>query len=234
MKNNYAKQLLNKVSRDYNLISETFSRSREYIWPEMNFLFNDTLKKNDLVLDLGCGSGRHYPIILEKETVYIGLDSSEKLINIAKKKYPEANFQVGNALNLIFQNNCFDKIYSIAVLHHIPSDKLRVEFLNEITRVLKPKGLAIITVWNLYKKEKRKKEIIKNKILKFLRLSKLDFGDVLIDWQGIKNAYFHCFTLKELEKKISQSGLKIIKSGELISDKNKSLSNFYIIAQKNG
>jgi len=231
MKNNYAKYLLNKVSKDYNLVSETFSRSREYVWPEMFFLFNN-LKNEDLVLDIGCGSGRHYPAILEKGAVYIGIDSSEKLIDIAKKKYSDAKFQVGNALDLKFKDNYFDKIYSIAVLHHIPSDKLRSKFLDEMARVLKPGGVTTITVWNLYRKPKRKKEIIKNKFFRILGFSKLDLGDVLIDWQGIRGAYFHSFTLNELEKKVSKSSFRIIQSGELVSSKNKSLSNFYVIAQK--
>ena len=97
MDKEYAKYLLNKTKEDYNLIADDFSRTRENIWEEIRFLFDN---KKERVLDLGCGNARYYQLL--KNTDYTGVDFSEKLIEIAKNKYPEAKFQAVDALNLPF------------------------------------------------------------------------------------------------------------------------------------
>ncbi|PJB09259.1 hypothetical protein CO121_00925, partial [bacterium (Candidatus Gribaldobacteria) CG_4_9_14_3_um_filter_36_15] len=161
MKKEYAEQLLKKTKEGYDEIAEEFSTTREEVWEEMSFLFNDYVIPGDKILDLGCGNGRFFELLEDKDIDYIGVDFSQKLIEIARKKYlhpPQVfakqkfgrariKFQKADALNLPFPNNYFDKIYSIAVLHHIPSKQLRLQFLKEARRVLKLNGLLILTVW---------------------------------------------------------------------------------------
>jgi len=151
----YAKQLLEKTKNDYNLIAEDFSRTRESIWGEIRFLLDDYLVSGEKVLDLGCGNGRYFPVFKEKRVDYSGIDNSERLINLAKKKYSDGKFQLGDALNIPFPNNNFDRVYNIAVLHHIPSKELRILALKESKRVLKTGGLLILTVWHFHKLEAR-------------------------------------------------------------------------------
>ncbi len=150
MDKEYAKYLLDKTRQDYNAIAESFSSTRRFVWRGLEPLYNYALPR-EKVLDLGCGNGRLLQIFKEIDIDYIGVDSSEKLIEIAKKLYPNAKFQVADALHPPFPTNHFDKIYNIAVLHHIPSNQLRLEFLNEVKRVLKPDGLLILTVWDLWR-----------------------------------------------------------------------------------
>jgi len=147
MKKKYAENLLKKTKQDYDKIAQEFSATRWRIWEEAEFLFNDYVMPGEKVLDLGCGNGRFFEFLKDKDIHYIGVDFSEKLIEIAKNKYPKLKFEVANALNLPFPNNYFDKIYSIAVLHHIPSKQFRLQFLQEARRVLKSNGLLILTVW---------------------------------------------------------------------------------------
>ncbi len=219
MDNDYAKYILDKIEKDYNNIALKYSQVRNKEWKEMDFLF-DKVNENDKVLDLGCANGRFYPLFEKKEANYYGIDLSSSLIEIAKDKYPQARFSVGTGIELCFENDFFDKVYSIAVLHHIPSEKLRKEFLKEIIRVLKNKGLLILTVWNLKEKESKG---IKNE--------KLDKDDVLLPWYGADNCYFHIFNLNELESLIEEVGLKIIEKGEIIVGQ-RPYSNFYIICEK--
>ena len=67
MDRNYAEYFLKKTIQDYNLISEEFSRTRERIWLEMRFLFDDYLIPGERVLDIGCGNGRFLEIFKEKK-----------------------------------------------------------------------------------------------------------------------------------------------------------------------
>jgi len=233
MKREYAEYLLKKTKNDYNLIAEDFSRTRERIWPEMRFLFDDYLFPGDKILDIGCGNGRFLELFKEKGVNYFGIDSSEKLIEIARKLDPKANFQVADALNLPFPNNFFDKVYSIAVLHHIPSEEFRLQFLKEARRVLKQEGLFILTVWNWW--NLRDIEgiflIFKFGILKLFKKSKLDFKDVFEPWAKKADLYYHCFTKNELKNLIKKADFKLKEIGILERPKSKE-SNIYLTAEK--
>lgn len=229
MEKQYAEYLLRKTSQDYNLIAADFSRTRGEVWPEMKFLFGH-IKEGDKVLDLGCGNGRFFKFFKERGAEYIGVDNSEELIKLAQKKHPYAYFQVADALKLPFPDNFFDKVYSIAVLHHIPSKKFRVQFLKETKRVLKPKGLLILSVWKFHKK----KEIlyfIKYTILKLLKKSKLDFKDVLEPWAGKIERYYHWFSQKEIIDLAEEGGFRVKERG-IIKNENSSRRNIYLLLEK--
>jgi SAM-dependent methyltransferase len=236
MDKKYAKYLLAKTKDDYNLIADDFSRTRSFVWEELKPLA-DYIIPGEKILDLGCGNGRLLQIFKGKNIDYFGVDSSEKLIEIAKKRYPNKKFQVADALNLPFPNNYFDKIYSIAVLHHIPSVEFRRRFLKEAKRVLKPEGLLILTVWNWWDFWRGWflgnyfKFITKYTLLKIFGKSKLDFKDVFIPWGDKIQRYFHCFTLKELSSLVREINFQIKDLGYLNRNKTKK-ANIYLIAEK--
>ena len=77
---------------------------------------------NELILDLGCGTGDLSKEISLNAKV-IGVDSSADMISKAKAKFPEVEFYQMDAreLNFDFQ---FDAIFSNAVLHWIPEKEI--------------------------------------------------------------------------------------------------------------
>lgn len=229
MDKKYAEYLLEKTRQDYNLIADAFSRTRFFIWEELKPLGQYTAS-DDKVLDLGCGNGRLLQIFEGQNIEYFGVDNSEKLIGIAKGKYPNYNFQTADALSLPFPDDFFDKIYSIAVLHHIPSQELRIRFLKEAKRVLKPAGFLILTVWKFHN---FKEAYFRTKftILKLLSLSKLDFGDIFESWANKIDRYYHCFAERELNSLVKKTDFKIKESGILRNKKGNRL-NIYLIAEK--
>jgi len=93
--------------------------------------------KSRLILDLGCGGGRHY--FCNYGTV-IGVDPVLELLPLAKKLYAEVYHAGG--YQLPFADNTFDYVVSSDVLGHIPFDKKDVLF-SEMHRVLKPGGRAV-------------------------------------------------------------------------------------------
>ena len=237
MDKDYTQYLFDKTCQDYNLIAEEFSRTREKPWPELQFLFDDFLTPGEKILDVGCGNGRFFEFCRayrqagkEKNLDYSGIDSSEKLIEIAKNSYPEAKFQVADVLSLPFPNNYFDKVYSIAVLHHMPSEYFRLQCLKEAKKALKPEGLLIVTCWKFHQ-PKELFFILKFTILKLLGLSKLDFGDILEPWGKKIKRYYHCFSEKELVSLVREAGFKIKDAGLLKNEKG-NRQNIYLIAQK--
>lgn len=229
MDKEYAKHLLEKTRQDYNTIGELFSKTRSYVWRELEVLGQYTFA-GERVLDLGCGNGRMWEVLKEKNVDYIGIDSSERLIEIAKKRYPKNRFQKANALNLPFPPNYFDKIYSIAVFHHIPSKEFRLQFLREAKRVLKPEGLLILTVWNLWQWYNWKL-LLKFTLLKIFGKSRLDFKDVFVPWGKTCQRYVHNFSQRELRKLVKETEFKIKEIGFLSRGRIEK-ANIYLIAKK--
>lgn len=117
----------------------------------LNWLRDDLLK-DKYVLDVGCGQGLILSLIAKKCKKAIGLDLSRESLEQAQKGLKEigitnAEFVLGDAENLPFIDNAFDTIYSIGVLHHTPDTQ---KGINEIHRVLKKNGKAIIMLYRKY------------------------------------------------------------------------------------
>jgi len=238
MEREYAEYLLKKTQEDYNLIAEDFSNTRSFVPQEIQEWILKFILPGDKILDLGCGNGRFFEVFKNIEIDYFGVDISEKLIEIAKSKYSQGKFIVSPALNLPFPEDFFDKVINFAVFHHIPSEEFRLQFLKEIKRVLKPKGLLVLTIWNLNPlemiligKRERVLSFFKSSILKILGKSKLDFKDFFIPWRDVCQRYVHYFSRNELEKLAKKSDFKIKEIGISKSQKTKE-SNIYLIAEK--
>lgn len=95
------------------------------------------------VLEYGCGVGG-YAFDLAKHGAHVtGIDLSEVAINMAKDAAAQAeltiDFRVMNAENLLFEDNSFELICGVAILHHLQIDKA----FAELARTLKPDGKAI-------------------------------------------------------------------------------------------
>lgn len=231
MDKEYAQYLLRKTREDYDLIAEEFSSKRQESWPELKFLFDDYLMSGDKLLDLGCGNGRFFEFCKDKNIDYLGIDFSPKLIGIAREKHPQEKFQVADALNLPFPDNYFDKVYGIAVFHHIPSKELRLRFLLEAKRVVRSGGKLILTVWKFRRFETRLL-LLKFTFLKLFGLSRLDFGDFLESWGKTKiKRYYHWFSKKESIDLIKKAGLTL-KKIDLAKNEKGNRQNTYLIAEK--
>jgi len=103
-------------------------------------------------LDIATGTGGQVYAFLKKGYNAIGIDLSEAMIKIAKKKnrHLKANFLIADSKNLPFKDNSFD-ISSISfALHEMPLS-IREKTLKEIVRVNNSNGLIIIVEFSLTK-----------------------------------------------------------------------------------
>ena len=209
MKEKYANEILEMSRSGYEEISHDFSQTRKVFWEELCFL-GDHIKKNDAVLDIGCGNGRFLEVLKGKLLQYTGVDNSESLIDCAREwQGGKGKFICADALALPFKDAPFDVAVSFGVLHHIPSKKLRKQFLSEAHRVLKKDGVLILTVWNLWN-ERLTPVIKKHAIQKLLCKSKLDFKDVFLPFgKKVRVRYLHAFTKGELKRLLENSGFRV-------------------------
>lgn len=102
-------------------------------------------KKDDNVLDLGCGNG--YSTAYLKGKLVVGMDLSQKQMIRAKKAHKDKHFIVGNANDLPFKDNAFDMITAINLLHHVDNPG---KVLKECHRVLRKGGMLLTVDPNLY------------------------------------------------------------------------------------
>src|SRR3989338_8717268 len=93
----------NSISSGYDELHEEEQLKKCKIIAE-NFDF-----KSKKILDVGCGTG----IATDFFKCKIGIDPAEKLVEIAKKKYPKIKFIVGKAEKLPFKENEFYAVISV-------------------------------------------------------------------------------------------------------------------------
>lgn len=98
------------------------------------------------VLEVGCGEGRGVQLLLPISRSFTAVDRLESSINKLKARYPAGDFRAMSIPPLTgLSSTKFDVVVSFQVIEHIRNDAL---FLQEIYRVLKPGGVALITTPN--------------------------------------------------------------------------------------
>jgi ubiquinone/menaquinone biosynthesis C-methylase UbiE len=161
---------------DSQYIDEQNKKFKE-ILKEMNF------RSNELILDLGCGTGFLFKHIEKKVELYIGLDISQKVLFQAKKRIKEKAKKIlirADADNTPFPDQSFDKIFAITIIQNMPEAK---KTINEIKRISKPQ--AVIAVSGL------KKSFTKKSFVELLQSSGLKLR-VLKNHEEIKDHLALC------------------------------------------
>ena len=95
------------------------------------------------ILDAGCGQGRIGQLLSARNFSLFGFDESREGIKAACDNAPGACFLRAGVTRMPFAGNKFDAVVSGDVLEHVEDDKAAVE---EIFRVLRPGGLAVVSV----------------------------------------------------------------------------------------
>ena len=94
------------------------------------------------VLDVGCGTGIHSKVVSDLGNDVIGVDLSDEMLKVAiKKANTNLSFLKMDSTNLLFSDNTFDLVISLAMIEFV-RDPLKV--LKEAFRVLKPGGFLVI------------------------------------------------------------------------------------------
>ena len=100
-------------------------------------------------LEVGCGTGALSAAILDqcKPKSLISIDPSEGFLSKARTNVPDrrADFQVGDAQALTFEDQSRDIAVSALVLNFVPD---RQKALTEMKRVVRPGGTVAFYIWD--------------------------------------------------------------------------------------
>jgi len=187
------------------------------------------IKKNDLILDAGGGTGNLSLLIEKEKAKVINLDFSQEALNIYKKKNPQGQIILHDLMHKIpFPDNHFDKIVSNNTLYNIPREK-RLDVMIELGRVLKPKGKIVIA--NIHKnfkpikiyfdtiKENIKREGIFNTVKLILKMFvptiKMFYYNFIIQKEHKFNKD-NLFDFDEQEKLLEKAGFACVSETKLV------------------
>ena len=105
--------------------------------------FYKLVRKDIRILEVGCGTGANIWYLTREGFKVFGIDRSDVAINIAKKRMKDeklnANLQVGDIVNLPFEDNFFDVVIDIECLYCNTNENAN-RIYSEIQRVIKPNG----------------------------------------------------------------------------------------------
>lgn len=130
---------MNNTIQYYQQNAEQFSReTRSVDFSQNQDKFMSKLKKNDTILDFGCGSGRDTKCFLEHGFQVEAIDGSEELCRLA------GEFTGIKVKHLLFQElaekDKYDGIWACSSILHLPKQEL-IEVIQKMSLALKSKGI---------------------------------------------------------------------------------------------
>ncbi|MAN92807.1 MAG: hypothetical protein BZY72_04535 [SAR202 cluster bacterium Io17-Chloro-G8] len=151
-----AKEWSNQSAIDY------YSENRHEIsdlYPSETIFLPRVLFPGAKVLDVGCASGGFFNIMrsYEPHIEYTGVDLSERAVELAKERYPEATFIVTEGFELVFANNTFDVVHCTSVFNNEPNYQAMLQEMYRVSnrfvlmdiRLLKGIGRQAESVYNI-------------------------------------------------------------------------------------
>lgn len=165
---------------DYAHYYDLFNQGKDYS-KEVDFIeqvfkkFWRKLNKIKTILDLGCGTGLHSEELIKRGYEVTGLDLSEEMIEIARKRNLKGIFHVGNMSNFNL-NEKFDAIICMfSALGYLTENKQIEGFFKSCKAHLKENGALILDVWNglgvMRELPSSREKIVEREGLKIIRKS---------------------------------------------------------------
>lgn len=216
-------------SNIYNAIyqKKNYDLEAQYVNKIISKFYKKKLKKN-LILDLGCGTGKHSYKLNKIGYDVIGLDQSSHMLKIAKIINEENNniFLKKNITNFNYINKFSAAISMFAVIGYLTSNKELIKVFENTYKSLKKNGVFIFDCWNgnavLNLKPKNKSLKLANKGSSITRYTKqeIDYDKNCLKIQFLINDskspkdiskethFMRYFFLPELETYLKNVGFK--------------------------
>lgn len=169
-----------------NFSNEYFQRSQKLFRPDDIGKFLSLIKPKSHILDAGCAFGRDSKAFIEKGYKVVGIDLSQKLLDIAKEYVPQLDARLMDIRKIEFPDNYFDAIWSSASIHHVSLNEGK-QVIKKFYNILKIDGILYL-------------------------LTRIGNGEEVIEDKEIKGfkRYFSYFSEKELTNYVNSLGFTIL------------------------
>jgi ubiquinone/menaquinone biosynthesis C-methylase UbiE len=143
--NSLTRQAYNTAAQKYHNLFHNEMNEKEYDQKLLDS-FAAKFNKDSLICDAGCGPSAHIgKYLFEKGIKVIGVDISEKCVELARLNNPEMKFEFADIGSMPFDENSFDGLISYYSIINTPKIYMNRIF-NEFRRVLKPEGYMLVAV----------------------------------------------------------------------------------------
>lgn len=202
-------QRLLAVNRQfYEEFADPFAESRGLGQPGMRRAL-DFLPATGRLLDVGCGNGRlaHVLETADRAVDYLGIDSSARLLEIARRQSASLRSVQAEFLEIditksnwssILPGGRFQAIAMLAVLHHLPGWQSRCDVLVTLRELLSADGSIVVSVWQFMNEARLKRKVVPWSAIG-LSEGQVEPGDVLLDWQRGGSGLRYCHLVNEAE-----------------------------------
>lgn len=185
------------IASVYGSIAKKFSGTRHTVWKAVqNFI--DTFQESTINADIGCGNGKN--MFLNKQHKFKGIDICDEFVNECQQK--KLDVIKGDILKIPFDDNLFDNVICIAVIHHLQEKTDRINAIRELIRITKPTGQILISVWAFEQPDDSKR--------------KFDKQDNMVPFKNSDGTcverFYHVYVENELKSDIENIGNIIIKN----------------------
>lgn len=138
-------QAYNLVAQRYHDLFHNEMNEKEYDQRLLDS-FAGRFNEDSVICDAGCGPSGHIGrYIFDKGIQVVGVDISDKCVEMARQHNPQMRFEYGDIGNLAFDDGSFDGIISYYSIIDTPKKYVNRIF-NEFRRVLKPNGYLLVAV----------------------------------------------------------------------------------------
>ena len=209
-----------------------FAATRGRVQPGVQRILR-SLRPEDTILDLGCGSGA-FALSLSAQGhtgQYLGVDFSTALLDKARSgrydfpvTFCQADLTAPEQMEMVIQaiseedtakptnvpSRTWAAVTAFAVLHHLPGRSLRLDLLKRARRWVLPDGRLILSNWQFSSSNKMKSHALPWSSVG-LSENEVDEDDHLVDWRGGAPGvrYVHEFHESELARLAAESGFNV-------------------------
>lgn len=125
----------NKQAKDWDNTNADFEGAKKIV-----DIFFDSIK-NKSILDVGCGTGVLFKYLTQANAKSItAIDVSEKMIEMARNKYPDGNFHCIDIFDMN-ENNKFD---TVIIYNAYPHFLNKCSLVNKVWSLLNKDGIFIV------------------------------------------------------------------------------------------